>query len=905
VKLTRAQAKEVHDRGIAITSSRPAPGPHPAPKGFNQSPEQQDSTQRLEGGTDGSKSEKGQWVQIDQESFEDGLLPWDAFDDNAASGVDFWDTISVFADWGNASNGLYSAWCSRIGQRPAQDQYDNDMEALLYRYYGNLHVDWIAVEYDVWHIIEEGSKEKGWYDACALYYSFDGSLWTRASDFFYGNSYGWCTDEYEEINLEGHSGVYIAYIFFSDYSNTYDGIFVDNIRLYQYAVYPDLRPQAYAGWQGFIVPDDEPSTNYTSDLWADKYTFIDFSIANVGEYRAGPFSTALYVDNTLLGYFENTDTLQAGEHLNIEDYSECIPYGTHWLKVVADCYHQIGESSETNNIDSLLFTWDSNQVYIEGTLRYRDLGQGGALRPARNVAVELWDDNMYTDDVKISSTDTTDNNGDFDFGNIKNYDTEEWGNIDPYVVLYAENGVARMSSNTSPSGPVYSSYTSGMYDIDDDQNIMATANVDASGRLYVIDRILDGYNAWVNLVAYKANPTPVNVCFQSALPTAFVRGSDYIRICSDNIDTLGAPDIFDGDIILHEYGHKLACEYGFLDSTISVPIHYWFSRITDDFAGCDGFAHFWSAYVPNDPIIRNTWKDFAEFTEKNIENGEWRDRIMIYGSANDSGLNCEGTVAGILWDIYDDNPDDYSHWSGTPGVGHPDSVPDLMDDGLDYMMGCLLSKSVDGQHPDNMDQFWNYWFLPLSYGENQALWSVWYEHGVNKDTILPTGQILVRNGAAMTGSLIVDLNLNVTDTLSGFLALRSYMCFTNDPAAKSWSPWEPYSPTKTDWDLSEYGGNSDYGLKTIHAYVTDGAENHGLILGQVEYVDYLCGDANDDEAINIGDAVYVGHYVFQQGPAPVPLEAGDANCDGNINIGDAVYIINFVFWQGPAPCCPS
>jgi hypothetical protein len=33
VKLTRAQAKEVHDRGIAITSSRPAPGPHPAPKG--------------------------------------------------------------------------------------------------------------------------------------------------------------------------------------------------------------------------------------------------------------------------------------------------------------------------------------------------------------------------------------------------------------------------------------------------------------------------------------------------------------------------------------------------------------------------------------------------------------------------------------------------------------------------------------------------------------------------------------------------------------------------------------------------------------------------------------------------------------------------------------------------------
>lgn len=32
VKLTHAQANEVHKRGIAITSSHPAPGPHPAPK---------------------------------------------------------------------------------------------------------------------------------------------------------------------------------------------------------------------------------------------------------------------------------------------------------------------------------------------------------------------------------------------------------------------------------------------------------------------------------------------------------------------------------------------------------------------------------------------------------------------------------------------------------------------------------------------------------------------------------------------------------------------------------------------------------------------------------------------------------------------------------------------------------
>jgi hypothetical protein len=67
---------------------------------------------------------------------------------------------------------------------------------------------------------------------------------------------------------------------------------------------------------------------------------------------------------------------------------------------------------------------------------------------------------------------------------------------------------------------------------------------------------------------------------------------------------------------------------------------------------------------------------------------------------------------------------------------------------------------------------------------------------------------------------------------------------------------------------------------------------------------YVCGDANGDGNINIGDAVYVSEYIFHSGPPPDPLEAGDANCDGSINVGDVVYIHNYVFCGGPPPCCP-
>ncbi|MDD4051367.1 MAG: FG-GAP-like repeat-containing protein [candidate division Zixibacteria bacterium] len=72
----------------------------------------------------------------------------------------------------------------------------------------------------------------------------------------------------------------------------------------------------------------------------------------------------------------------------------------------------------------------------------------------------------------------------------------------------------------------------------------------------------------------------------------------------------------------------------------------------------------------------------------------------------------------------------------------------------------------------------------------------------------------------------------------------------------------------------------------------------------VEPSTYVCGDANRDNKVNIGDAVYIISYIFRGGPAPNPIGAGNANCDGKLNVGDAVYIISYIFRGGPAPCCP-
>jgi hypothetical protein len=62
------------------------------------------------------------------------------------------------------------------------------------------------------------------------------------------------------------------------------------------------------------------------------------------------------------------------------------------------------------------------------------------------------------------------------------------------------------------------------------------------------------------------------------------------------------------------------------------------------------------------------------------------------------------------------------------------------------------------------------------------------------------------------------------------------------------------------------------------------------------------GDCNDDGIVDASDVVFLINYLFQEGPAPDPLEAGDANSDSVVGPADVVYLINYLFKQGPPPC---
>ncbi len=85
-------------------------------------------------------------------------------------------------------------------------------------------------------------------------------------------------------------------------------------------------------------------------------------------------------------------------------------------------------------------------------------------------------------------------------------------------------------------------------------------------------------------------------------------------------------------------------------------------------------------------------------------------------------------------------------------------------------------------------------------------------------------------------------------------------------------------PSYLDW----IGGTGDADLRTI---------------------DFVAGDANGDDLIDLGDAVYILNYLFKNGSAPVPLAAGDTTCNGAIDLADVVYLLNYLFKGGPQPNC--
>lgn len=92
----------------------------------------------------------------------------------------------------------------------------------------------------------------------------------------------------------------------------------------------------------------------------------------------------------------------------------------------------------------------------------------------------------------------------------------------------------------------------------------------------------------------------------------------------------------------------------------------------------------------------------------------------------------------------------------------------------------------------------------------------------------------------------------------------------------------------------------------VWAHAVDYPDDHDVYLERYAFEpQYLCGDCDSSDGVDIDDIVLLIGFVFQGGTSPDPVEAGDVNCSTSIDIDDIVYLISYVFAGGSAPCDPD
>jgi C1A family cysteine protease len=169
----------------------------------------------------------------------------------------------------------------------------------------------------------------------------------------------------------------------------------------------------------------------------------------------------------------------------------------------------------------------------------------------------------------------------------------------------------------------------------------------------------------------------------------------------------------------------------------------------------------------------------------------------------------------------------------------------------------------------------------LSESEAIIKYARWYSNSYGADPYNDQMQVYVSNDAGQNWVLVE--NIGPVEQSSGGWYTNTF--WVSDLVT-------PSSQMQLRFNASDLSSGS-----VVEAAV-DAVEVKTLLCGP----QYVCGDVNADEIVDVSDAVYIVNFAFAGGPAPDPIEAGDVTCDLTVDVSDAVFIINFAFSSGFMPC---
>ena len=221
--------------------------------------------------------------------------------------------------------------------------------------------------------------------------------------------------------------------------------------------------------------------------------------------------------------------------------------------------------------------------------------------------------------------------------------------------------------------------------------------------------------------------------------------------------------------------------------------------------------------------------------------------------------SCDPTIE-ISWICNDNGPsgiNGYSwEWSQSSST-NPDSIID----------GIGTNTTSDSLNDGNN------WYFHIKAKDNADNWSESLHYGAFYiDCTEPEGMIIINNGDSITYSLIVSLNLFAEDNLSGIYKMR----FSNNNS--DWSEWENYSTTYENWDLSSFGGNINYGMKTVYAQFNDIIGNISEICS--DDIEYFSFPPTSPDNVNI--EITGNDVTIIWSPVTTNINGNPINVDGYV-----------------------
>lgn len=332
-------------------------------------------------------------------------------------------------------------------------------------------------------------------------------------------------------------------------------------------------------------------------------------------------------------------------------------------------------------------------VTITGTLRYEDRAYdedgffGTTLKPIRKAAIEV----VREADGEVLTAGATEANGNY---SLTFTNKEEAGVYVRVLAQTADNTVIVKNNSGllyAITSLVIDDTAAGSFDLD------LTARVTAGGGVFnILDVFLEGAEFVTTFAG--VSPPPVTALWASGScdGTYFDPADDTIHILGgcDN-DT----DEYDDSVLLHEYGHFIARYYS--QDHSPGGSHYLSDRTQDiRLSWSEGWGNFFASAVRGDPLYVDT--------EGNVANIAFELEGLTSPMVPDLPswavyTTSELSVAAVLWDIFDDSPNEiFTNVVGTDSLSA--GMAPIWDVAAAYLCPACSITTV------SFEDFWDGWF---------------------------------------------------------------------------------------------------------------------------------------------------------------------------------------------------